>query len=105
MAAYADLFDLATDDTWEKRLMVALWKASADVMQEADTVAQHATRMALAKKILTGGRQMPFNVICIIVMQNAAIFTNGANSTDAQIQTAVDNFFTTIANVEVKYGA
>lgn len=105
MATYLELHALVSNEDFNKRIAVALWKASADVMGEASSVADHSVRLVLAQKIITGGHQTPMRIIAIAVVQIPAVFAAGANATDAQIQTAVDNLFTTFARLEARYGA
>jgi hypothetical protein len=105
MATYLELYSLVENEDFNRRIAVGLWKTAGDVFDEATSVPNHDLRQNLAMKLVTGGMQTPKRIMAIAVLQVPTIFAAGASATDAQLQAAVDNLFTTLARMEARYGA
>jgi hypothetical protein len=104
MATYVELFSLVDNATFQQRVRVAMWRAATDVLNEADSVDAHKTRMLLARKLMTDAVQTPPRLFVIVLLQNPTIFTGGAASSDNDLQFAVNTFFTAFARMEERYG-
>ena len=90
MASYVDLFDLATDSVFHKRIRFALLKAAYDIKNEAETVPNHIERLRWAVKILNN-EPIDLGRVAIGVLLNPAIGNAGSAATDADIQFQVNS--------------
>ena len=90
MASYVELFDLATDAIFHKRIRFALLKSAYDIKNEADTVANHTERLRWAVKILNN-EPIDLGRVAIGVLLNPAIGNAGSAATDADIQFQVNS--------------
>lgn len=90
MATYIELFDLAVDGTFHKRIRFALLKAAYDIKNEAGTVTNHVERLRWAVKILDN-EPIDLGRVAIGVLLNPAIGNAGSAATDADIQFQVNS--------------
>lgn len=90
MASYVDLFDLATDSVFHKRIRFALLKAAYDIKNEINTVPNHIERLRWAVKILNN-EPIDLGRVAIGVLLNPAIGNAGSAATDADIQFQINS--------------
>ena len=90
MATYVELFDLATDAAFHKRIRFALLKSAYDIKNEASTVSNHVERLRWAVKILDN-EPIDLGRVAIGVLLNPAIGNAGSAATDADIQFQVNS--------------
>ena len=90
MASYVELFDLATDSVFHKRIRFALLKAAYDIKNEGSGVANHVDRLRWAVRMLNN-EPLDLGHVAIGVLLNPAIGNAGAAATDADIQFQVNS--------------
>lgn len=90
MASYVELFDLATDATFHKRIRFALLKSAYDIKNEAASVPNHTERLLWAIRILNN-EPLDLGHVAIGVLLNPAIGNAGSAATDADIQFQVNS--------------
>lgn len=91
---YENVYNLHANSNLRNRVTVAIAKASQDILGEADTVPNHAARLAWAKTVMHDPAQEATKMMWG-VLGSATIRNKGETATDAEVQTAVD----TILNV------
>ena len=91
MASYVELFDLATDSVFHKRIRFALLKAAYDIKNEGLGVVNHSERLRWAVRILNNEHSIDLGHIAIGVLLNPAIGNAGSAATDADIQFQVNS--------------
>ena len=90
MASYVELFDLATDATFHKRIRFALLKSAYDIKNEAANTANHVERLRWAVRMLNN-EPLDLGHVAIGVLLNPAIGNAGSAATDADIQFQVNS--------------
>jgi hypothetical protein len=100
MATLVEIVSLwGSNNDLAQRFMGGCIKAAWDVMNEAPETANHANRLALARKILLNPEDINRKYY-LYFLSNASIQTNGVASSDNDILFVVASFFDTIANTE-----
>jgi hypothetical protein len=89
VSSYLELFALATDSDFQKRIRFALWKAAFDIKNEADTVPDHTDRLRWAVAVLNN-EQIDLGHVAIGVLLNPSIGNAGAAAPDSDIQFVVN---------------
>jgi hypothetical protein len=100
--AYTDIYTAATDDTHvlRKQIAVAMQKAATDIINEDAGTANHANRLAWARRCINsneGPIRMAERWIWK-VLENATIQAAPAESTDNDVQFVVNSLADTMAN-------
>ncbi len=90
MASYVELFDLATDATFHKRIRFALLKSAYDIRNEAESTPDHVNRLRWAIRILNN-EPIDLGHVAIGVLLNPAIGNAGSAATDGDIQFQVNS--------------
>lgn len=90
MATYVELFDLATDSVFHKRIRFALLKSAYDIKNEAETEPNHSERLRWAVRMLNN-EPIDLGHVAIGVLLNPAIGNAGSAATDADIQFQVNS--------------
>lgn len=90
--AYIDIYAAATDDTHvlRKQVAVALHKAAVDILNESDATANHAQRMAWARRVFSDPVAWSEKAIWK-VLENATIQSAPAAATDNDVQFVVNS--------------
>jgi hypothetical protein len=91
MASYAELSDLATDATFQKRIRFALLRAAYDISNESTDTPNHIARKMWADQMLAGDANLDMGRLAIGVVLNPAIGAAGSSTTDADIQFQVNS--------------
>ena len=91
MATYLELMTIRDDGDFQKRVSVACYVAANTIRSESAATQFHAERMVWAKRVFEGGGSI--GLMVWIVLVNNAQYTQAQilASTDAVLQTAVDN--------------
>ena len=92
MATYEELFNLRTDSALKNRVTTACIIAAETVMNELDTVENHANRLLWAKAVFanpSGEANRMF--MAILAANSAATVAAIQGATDAAIQANVDD--------------
>lgn len=98
MATVIALAASAQDQGWKNRVKYLAVKASVDVMAESDQTVNHATRVALAKKILGG--TFNFDVYALAVLTNATIAASGdpLATSDSDLEYTINSMYDAFAS-------
>lgn len=96
--AYLDDYTLAIDGTFRNRVAIAVVEAVRTVVTEDPATTNHAARLAWAFKAI-GNPDLMANKMVWGVVTNATVRSNGLASTDAQIQTAVNQLINGFADI------
>ena len=91
MATYAELSDLVTDATFQKRIRFALLKAAFDIINEDNAVPDHDERLAWARSVLDNKASIDLGHVALGAVLNPTIGAAGAGATDADIQFQVNS--------------
>jgi len=94
MATYLELYTLQSDAPLLQRVTSALNISAVTIFEESPTVINHDRRVLFAKAVTraTLGSDMQLSMLKFLLGKfNAMTVANIQASTDAQIQTAVDN--------------
>ncbi len=91
MATYAELFDLATDATFHKRIRFALLRAAYDIQNEAVSTPDHDGRLRWANRVMNNEHDTDLGRLALGVLLNPVIGNAGASATDADIQFQVNS--------------
>ena len=89
MSSYIELFELATNAEFQKRIRFSLWKAAFDIKNEVETIPDHANRLRWAKAILNNA-QVDLGHVAIGVLLNQTVGNAGAAALDSDIQFVVN---------------
>jgi hypothetical protein len=99
--AYVDIYTEATtaDSLLRKQIAVALHKAATDIAAEAENTANHAQRLAWARRVFADPTSWATKVVWT-VMQNATIASTVPTTSDSDVQFVVNsniaNFLTLV---------
>lgn len=91
MATYLELYELTSNVQLRERLAVACVVAAEQIRNEADTVGNHANRLAWAKRTFENPLAEAARMLPAILAQNkTATVAQITGADDAALQTAVD---------------
>lgn len=91
MATYTELYDLNSESALKNRVLVACLIAAETVMNEADTVPNHANRLIWAKNVFENPNYESQRMYWALLAANNALSTTQIkNATDAAILTEVE---------------
>jgi len=91
MATYLELMTLRDDADIQKRVSVACYVAANAIRTESVSIPLHAERLVWAKRVFEGSVNVGL-MIWVVLVNNAQYTTAQIQaSTDAALQTAVDN--------------
>lgn len=102
--AYVEIYKMAGEEQLLQRLTVACAEVARDVFVEADTVADHATRLLMvpyAGPRTSDFRRFAEEISLLLLFLNPTL---GAASTDVQLKTAVANLWTVYAQILIAKG-
>lgn len=92
MATYAELFDLRNDSALKNRVSAAVIIAAETVMNELDTVPNHANRLIWAKGVFANpGTESDRMFMAVLAANSDASVAQIQGASDAAIQTNVDD--------------
>lgn len=96
--AYTNLYDLSTDTTFLKQVLVAMMSQCATVLTEAATIAGHGLRSQLAVAVLNNAPSYQSKFAFAVITQ-AGITPTTVPSTvaDSAVQTAVATVWNAMA--------
>jgi hypothetical protein len=89
MATLIEVYSIAVNDTFRNRISSAIAKAAFDVLNENPSTPSHAERVVWAKSAMND----PITVTDYMtwtVVQDTTIQSHGLDSTDGEIQNAVN---------------
>jgi hypothetical protein len=99
--AYVDIHAAATDATsaLRKKVVVAIYRASVDIRNEATSTPNHAVRLAWAMKVAGEAGEPERQAAAHIwgVMENATIAANPAAATDGDVQFVINSLVNRMA--------
>ena len=99
MASYEELYGLRNDSALKNRVMTACIIAAEAVMNELDTVANHANRLLWAKSVFANpSGEANRMYMAILAANESAPVTAIKNATDAAIQDNVDDHINLFAD-------
>lgn len=91
MATYAELSDLVTDATFQKRIRFALLKAAFDISNEDPATTDHFDRLNWARDVLDNKAAIDLGHVALGVVLNPSIGDAGSAAPDADIQFQVNS--------------
>lgn len=94
MATYEELFNLADNNTLLDRIAVAITIAAHTVLNEADTVPNHAARLVWARSAFRDPKLQAKSFLHVVLAANS-------NATVTQINAATDQSIQTNINAAV----
>ena len=98
MTVYDTIFATYLDEPLRRRATVAVVVSAKTILVEDPATANHANRLAWAKTAIKDARDMAERMMWGI-LSDATVRTNGTNSTDAQVQAAMDACIDTLAGL------
>lgn len=101
MATYTELRGLINDPTLKDKISIALLIAAETIRTEATDTANHANRLKWAKKVLNDPDGNADDMLRALLAQNKTLTVAQIQATtDAALQTAVDNAVNIFADGE-----
>jgi len=101
--AYTDIYTAATtsDHVLRKQIAVAMFSAAVDIINEAESTANHYNRLAWAKKVVSSNSAPLTEAEKWIwkVLENATIQASPAAAEDNDVQFVVNSILPYIVNV------
>lgn len=103
MPTYTEMAVLAASPPLLSRFVVAVERAAFDILNEDPQTANHAQRLAFARKILWddgGAQRWARRALRLAVVSNATLQTEGEAIDDAGVQFIVNSLLTTLPQTE-----
>jgi hypothetical protein len=98
LATYEELKGLVKNSALQDKVEVACWKWADTVLNEADSVTDHAKRVTQARSILANPAAVMRQVLPAVLAANSSSTTSQiTGAADATVQTAVDTVLDELA--------
>lgn len=97
--ALIDIFNAATDETFQSRCLAATWKAAQDIMAEAANTVNHQARIDWASRMLKDEANITPRQLAMQVLRNATIAANPAGASDGDLQFQVNSVIDSLIQV------